>query len=85
VSNSQDHILEVKFCFVLFTLSPSGLLGAKKIKVMTHRELRSILTDTATTDDLVELINLVIDILEEKTDNEICYSVTRKKLKTIAK
>lgn len=52
---------------------------------MTHRELRSILTDTATTDDLVELINLVIDILEEKTDNEICYSVTRKKLKTIAK
>jgi hypothetical protein len=52
---------------------------------MTNTQLKSVLTDTATTDDLVELINLIIDILEEKTDNEICYSVTRKKLKTIAK
>ena len=68
------------FCFVLFTLSPSGLLGAKKIKVMTNTQLKSVLTDTASTDDLVELINLAIDILEEKTDNEICYSIhiTRK-------
>jgi len=76
------------FCFVLFTLSRTlRLLGAKKIKVMTNTQLKSVLTDTATTDDLVELINLIIDILEEKTDNEICYSVhsTRKKSKTIAK
>ena len=54
---------------------------------MTNTQLKSVLTDTATTDDLVELINLAIDILEEKTDNEICYSIhsTRKELKTIAK
>jgi len=57
-----------------------------KISV-TKSQLKSILTDTASTDDLVELINLAIDILEEKTDNEICYSIhsTRKELKTIAK
>ena len=50
-----------------------------KISV-TKSQLKSILTDTASTNDLVELINLAIDILEEKTDNEICYSIhsTRK-------
>jgi hypothetical protein len=72
------------FCFVY--LKPHiAAFGGEKIKVMTNTQLKSVLTDTATTDDLVELINLIIDILEEKTDNEICYSVTRKKLKTIAK
>ena len=47
---------------------------------MTNTQLKSILTDTASTNDLVELINLAIDILEEKTDNEICYNIhiTRK-------